>query len=850
MRIAVGNFRALPQAMNAGIAKTAFVLAAIFILAQEAFCAVLPAGKVVWWGRDEFWKQYYSKHTNGVIEEDDEIISNVVAIAANTWQGLLLKEDGTVIGIGTDFYGGNEVPAGLSNVISIAAEMNSNWAIRQDGTVARWGRDKDDANIIAGLTNIVSVTWAGYENYLALKNDGTVLGFRFDNSVPLIDPATGRPSKYDNKLFHQVKVHGEILSNVVAIASMNYTPLILKTDSTVYNLGYQTPGAPVVQPRYEAHDNVLYEYLGAESAQLPYQYTAADPVIIDGQCLSNVMSLASGEGHILALKSDGKVIAWGNNNNGAETVPAGLDNVVAIAATGSESMALKHDGTVVAWGNNDSGQTSVPVGMSNVVAIASAGDFSLAITTGNIPSSVFVTPHGQLEEMEREADLIFKGRVISSTPITNAPFPDWGKSHDTRLEVISVLKGNLSTKAVDFLHLTHGPNFWSGPAPPPNFALNVGESYIIFAVNAEKPDWLYTPSSNYVARADVFRQLMKGEVPTHTLDSRPLGVLPVKEAHWCELNLLLNDSNPTNQLYAIEKLDSLSFAGRQDDQWRHSEDFKRINILCALLPLVTNQNEKVASRAINCFATESNAAAVLEPFARALIKVADDGASSSLRLDAINALSGTQFEAVSNSLTELLENSDENIRSRAIGLLMLYPGDFSEQTLRRHATDESPKIRAAVADAIGNGKIAGLLPTLQKLLSDPGGLTNPVSPLTIEAIQDSGQIWGNNTGDVHTSAGFALLKFDADQVSNILTANLDDHGFRPSYLCKLAEKNPEPWLTNLVEILEARRDRIWKEVEASGVDQKTNYFEARMALAGIYSHCWNLVYKSLVKYFR
>src|SRR5258708_26136023 len=41
-------------------------------------------------------------------------------------------------------------------------------------------------------------------------------------------------------------------------------------------------------------------------------------------------------------------------------VPPGLSNVVGIAAGDSHSLALKADGTVVAWGGNNNGQTNVP----------------------------------------------------------------------------------------------------------------------------------------------------------------------------------------------------------------------------------------------------------------------------------------------------------------------------------------------------------------------------------------------------------------------------------------------------------------------------------------------------------
>jgi alpha-tubulin suppressor-like RCC1 family protein len=81
----------------------------------------------------------------------------------------------------------------------------------------------------------------------------------------------------------------------------------------------------------------------------------------------------------VALKNDGTVVAWGLNDFGQSTVPAGLSGVVAISAAGNRTLALKNDGTVVAWGQNDYGQSVVPAGLSEVGAIAAGPHHTFAL---------------------------------------------------------------------------------------------------------------------------------------------------------------------------------------------------------------------------------------------------------------------------------------------------------------------------------------------------------------------------------------------------------------------------------------------------------------------------------------
>jgi alpha-tubulin suppressor-like RCC1 family protein len=123
--------------------------------------------------------------------------------------------------------------------------------------------------------------------------------------------------------------------------------------------------------------------------------TATSPVTVEG--LRGVTAIAAGGHHSLALLSNGTVMAWGQNDLGQlgdgsiselSTTPVlvkGLSDVIAVSAGDGHSLALLSDGTVMAWGENSYGQlgdgvrspfSDVPVtvpGLSGVVAVT-AGD--------------------------------------------------------------------------------------------------------------------------------------------------------------------------------------------------------------------------------------------------------------------------------------------------------------------------------------------------------------------------------------------------------------------------------------------------------------------------------------------
>ena len=135
----------------------------------------------------------------------------------------------------------------------------------------------------------------------------------------------------------------------------------------------------------------------------------ANTPVAQSPSITGATAISGSTSHVLALKGDGTVWAWGLNHYGelgnsinvttniANPTPAqvsGLTGIVAIAAGTNHSLALKNDGTVWAWGRNQFGQLGNPnnsgtsnanptpvqvTGLTGITAIAGLYNFCLAL---------------------------------------------------------------------------------------------------------------------------------------------------------------------------------------------------------------------------------------------------------------------------------------------------------------------------------------------------------------------------------------------------------------------------------------------------------------------------------------
>jgi len=191
------------------------------------------------------------------------------------------------------------------------------------------------------------------------------------------------------------------LADVIAIAAGDYHSLAVRSDGTVWAWGYN-----------------LFGQLGDGTSG---DGTDKDmPVHVNG--LTDVVAVAAGSYHSLALKADGTVWTWGQNNtygqlgdgtNENRDTPVKLSSLTGIVAIGAgqyHSVAVKADGTAWSWGDNYYGQLgdgtsgdgtnkNAPVqvsGLTGVIAIAGGWHHSLALLADGTVRSWGYNQHGQL----------------------------------------------------------------------------------------------------------------------------------------------------------------------------------------------------------------------------------------------------------------------------------------------------------------------------------------------------------------------------------------------------------------------------------------------------------------------
>ena len=297
-------------------------------------------------------------------------LTNVVSVSAGEVHGAALDADGEVWSWGNNDYGqlGNGQicttwpcpspvtvpiqPVGLEgrSFTQVVAGDSHSIALESNGNVWIWG--VSDSNLPAySWTNPVPIRFTNEDGSLlggitalALGRDHA-WGLAEDGGVFMLGPHATRVAGPEGT--------GE-LQEIIAVAAWGWYTLALSRDGSVYEWGHYT---------YSADGWPTYV-----NRPFPTRIEVAG-----GSPLTNIVEVAAGEYSGMALDAEGRVWAWGANNDGqlGQGVPASteawsrvalqvkkpggsLSDIGSISAGGKSCLALDAQGRLWAWGNDAS----------------------------------------------------------------------------------------------------------------------------------------------------------------------------------------------------------------------------------------------------------------------------------------------------------------------------------------------------------------------------------------------------------------------------------------------------------------------------------------------------------------
>ncbi len=250
-------------------------------------------------------------------------------------------------------------------VVTVSSGDRHSLALCADGTLAGWGYNPDGrvgsgttsssitapmlvprTGLLAGKT-VVAIS-AGGSHCLALCSDGTLVAWGSNWRGSL-----GNNSTTDSRVPVAVDLTGVLAGKtIISISAGSAHNLVLCADGTLAAWGYNSNGRLGNNTTSDSSVPVLVDRTG----------------VLAGK---TVVAVSAGNGHSLALCSDGTVAAWGSNSGGQlgnnsqtnASVPVLVDrsgvlagkSVVNIRASEGYSLALCSDGTMASWGGNSYG---------------------------------------------------------------------------------------------------------------------------------------------------------------------------------------------------------------------------------------------------------------------------------------------------------------------------------------------------------------------------------------------------------------------------------------------------------------------------------------------------------------
>ncbi len=340
---------------------------------------------VVGWGGQAFSGLYHAE--------------TFTSVEAGEWNSMGIRADGSIAVWGLNYTGACNVPTfapGLG-VQHLAGGNGHVLALMSDGSIVAWGRGNEGQCNPPPLPPGVVYTKvaAGTLHSLALRSDGVVVAFGSNSNGQGTVPFGGT--------FTDIDAGGNVN---VAVTSSGTLAAWGDNSSLVGNVPTPPPGASAVEVSVAPISSYIVRWsdgsLEMWGSQAPLCQVPI-PTLPVGMSWLNIEALASRR--FAGLRSDGQVITWSctgpANNIPVVSLPPGLI-YVDIAASGEHLVALRSDGKIVVMGRNRFSSSNIPelpAGVSYTQVDFNSfngdfnGDFGLALSSdGQIHHWGFNTP--------------------------------------------------------------------------------------------------------------------------------------------------------------------------------------------------------------------------------------------------------------------------------------------------------------------------------------------------------------------------------------------------------------------------------------------------------------------------
>ncbi|MCK5160281.1 MAG: hypothetical protein KAQ99_01780 [Candidatus Aureabacteria bacterium] len=309
-------------------------------------------------------------------------VDDTVTLTLTDSGGLTAVQNITVTITAAD-VGISSIAGGGAHSYVIYEETIWSWGWNSWGQLGDGTTENNWSPASIGFGGIDSLAGAGYKHSLVLKSDKTVWGWGGNSSCQL-----GIGDAVEDSV---LPVQTDVLEDIITVNTGHHHGLALKSDGTVWAWGLNDCGQIGIGP--DTPEEML------------------TPVQVPG--LSEIIDIAGGGYHSLAVKSDGTVWAWGWNSwdqlgdgtgvdQWSPIQVLGLTDAVGACAGYENSMVLKSDGTVWGWGNafwsiteDETVPSQIP-GFDNVMDIASGDSHMLALKSDGTIWALGDNYYGQL----------------------------------------------------------------------------------------------------------------------------------------------------------------------------------------------------------------------------------------------------------------------------------------------------------------------------------------------------------------------------------------------------------------------------------------------------------------------